>query len=276
MACGTPIAPKRDLQALTGGYRRTPVLQIGADLYRDTVESCAPRGVEASADVVLGESVGAAALSYWVRRSFLGLSRRIVSGSSPDVFLSPQADRHECVVYLRQGSNAAGSKAKGFARSTSTKDTARRASLDTGRRRIGSGLLGYHVPWFMTARTQRHAGESSFPQSAVDGRMDAMGHGERGKPHPKHSKWQHRRASPPHESHPQRRTLFWVQLFATPGDHGQETVEGELVHLSDEAIAVRRMDRAGCTGSPLSKIRVRPLRAVVLLLNADATNSGDR
>ncbi|MCP1443580.1 glutathione S-transferase [Pseudomonas sp. GGS8] len=31
-----PMMPKPDLTALTGGYRRTPVLQIGADVYCDT------------------------------------------------------------------------------------------------------------------------------------------------------------------------------------------------------------------------------------------------
>src|SRR5690554_7933278 len=31
-----PVMPKPDLTALTGGYRRTPVLQIGADIYCDT------------------------------------------------------------------------------------------------------------------------------------------------------------------------------------------------------------------------------------------------
>lgn len=31
-----PIAPKPDLLALTGGYRRVPVLQIGADIYCDS------------------------------------------------------------------------------------------------------------------------------------------------------------------------------------------------------------------------------------------------
>jgi glutathione S-transferase len=37
-ACDQPtILPKPELQALTGGYRRIPVLQIGADLYFDTV-----------------------------------------------------------------------------------------------------------------------------------------------------------------------------------------------------------------------------------------------
>ena len=35
-----PIMPKPDMQALTGGYRRTPVLQIGADIYCDTALIC--------------------------------------------------------------------------------------------------------------------------------------------------------------------------------------------------------------------------------------------
>ena len=30
------VMPKPDLTALTGGYRKTPVLQIGADVYCDT------------------------------------------------------------------------------------------------------------------------------------------------------------------------------------------------------------------------------------------------
>ena len=30
------IMPKPDLTALTGGYRKTPVLQIGADIYCDS------------------------------------------------------------------------------------------------------------------------------------------------------------------------------------------------------------------------------------------------
>ena len=30
------VMPKPDLTALTGGYRKTPVIQIGADIYRDT------------------------------------------------------------------------------------------------------------------------------------------------------------------------------------------------------------------------------------------------
>jgi len=35
-----PIMPKPDVKALTGGYRRTPVMQIGADIYCDTALIC--------------------------------------------------------------------------------------------------------------------------------------------------------------------------------------------------------------------------------------------
>jgi len=34
------IMPKPDVQALTGGYRKTPVLQVGADIYCDTTLIC--------------------------------------------------------------------------------------------------------------------------------------------------------------------------------------------------------------------------------------------
>jgi glutathione S-transferase len=35
-----PIMPKPDVVALTGGYRKTPVLQVGADIYCDTALIC--------------------------------------------------------------------------------------------------------------------------------------------------------------------------------------------------------------------------------------------
>jgi glutathione S-transferase len=34
------VMPKPDVLALTGGYRRTPILQIGADIYCDTALIC--------------------------------------------------------------------------------------------------------------------------------------------------------------------------------------------------------------------------------------------
>ena len=34
------VMPKPDVVALTGGYRRTPFLQVGADIYCDTALVC--------------------------------------------------------------------------------------------------------------------------------------------------------------------------------------------------------------------------------------------
>ena len=35
-----PVMPKPDVEALTGGYRKTPFLQIGADIYCDSLLMC--------------------------------------------------------------------------------------------------------------------------------------------------------------------------------------------------------------------------------------------
>jgi glutathione S-transferase len=35
-----PVMPKPDMVALTGGYRKTPILQVGADIYCDTALIC--------------------------------------------------------------------------------------------------------------------------------------------------------------------------------------------------------------------------------------------
>lgn len=51
------VIPKPDLLALTGGYRKTPVLQVGADMYCDTALIC---------DV--GELVAATRTRYTLRR----------------------------------------------------------------------------------------------------------------------------------------------------------------------------------------------------------------
>src|ERR1700752_3838826 len=77
------IMPRPDLMPLTGGYRRTPVMQIGADIYCDTQcimrelerrfprPSLLPRGFEGVA--------GASAM--WTDRSFFQSTVNLVFGS---------------------------------------------------------------------------------------------------------------------------------------------------------------------------------------------------
>ncbi len=61
------IMPKPDLMALTGGYRKTPVLQIGADIYCDTSIICRviDRLFPENSIYPATEEASIAAASYW-------------------------------------------------------------------------------------------------------------------------------------------------------------------------------------------------------------------
>ena len=91
-----PIAPKPDLTPLTGGYRRTPVLQVGADIFCDTrlilrelerrkpQPSLDPEGTTALADMI----------AYWAEHQFFRPTSLYVSGANHDLLPADlQADR---------------------------------------------------------------------------------------------------------------------------------------------------------------------------------------
>lgn len=62
-----PVMPKPDLTALTGGYRRTPVLQVGADVYCDTALIARRLEAEKSTPALFPEGQGfnASILAQW-------------------------------------------------------------------------------------------------------------------------------------------------------------------------------------------------------------------
>ncbi|MCQ4312983.1 glutathione S-transferase family protein [Pseudomonas stutzeri] len=62
-----PVMPKPDLTALTGGYRRTPVLQVGADVYCDTALMARRLEAEKSTPALFpeGHEFVAATLALW-------------------------------------------------------------------------------------------------------------------------------------------------------------------------------------------------------------------
>ena len=80
------IMPRPDLMPMTGGYRRTPVMQIGADIYCDT--QCIIRELERRfprptlfPDANAGLSWG---LGMWTDRSFFQNTVNLVFGSLAD------------------------------------------------------------------------------------------------------------------------------------------------------------------------------------------------
>jgi len=76
------MMPKPDLMPLTGGYRKTPVMQIGADIYCDT--QCILRELERrhpEPSLYRGTDAGTAnALTYWSDRSIFSPAVGIVFG----------------------------------------------------------------------------------------------------------------------------------------------------------------------------------------------------
>lgn len=62
-----PIMPKPDLTALTGGYRKTPVLQIGADIYCDSALIAQRLEAQKSTPALLpeGQAFNVAAFAQW-------------------------------------------------------------------------------------------------------------------------------------------------------------------------------------------------------------------
>ena len=99
------IMPKPDVVALTGGYRKTPILQIGADIYCDTaliadvIEAIAP----APSLYPKGAAAAARTLAQWADSTLFwatvpytlqpaGLAH-MFSGASPDVIKAFGQDR---------------------------------------------------------------------------------------------------------------------------------------------------------------------------------------
>ncbi len=73
------IMPKPDLIPLTGGYRRIPVLQIGADVYCDTQVILAE--LEARAPGPRATSGADWAVNCWADRPFFGITVPIIFGA---------------------------------------------------------------------------------------------------------------------------------------------------------------------------------------------------
>ena len=66
-----PIMPKPDVVALTGGYRKTPVLQVGADIYCDTqlIMLELERRLPSPPFLLKGREGEARAITMWIDRN---------------------------------------------------------------------------------------------------------------------------------------------------------------------------------------------------------------
>src|SRR5438045_9035139 len=80
------IMPKPDLMPLTGGYRKTPVLQVGADIYCDTQLIMLEIEKRAAKPPLLpvGQEGEARALAMWIACTLFGPAVGVVMGAIAD------------------------------------------------------------------------------------------------------------------------------------------------------------------------------------------------
>jgi glutathione S-transferase len=257
------IMPKPDLMPLTGGYRRTPVMQIGADVFCDT--QIIVREIERRFPSPTLFPPGAAGvpwgLSSWTDRAFFQAAVNLVFGTlGPKV---PQA-------FVEDRSQLRGAKFdldKMRAAIPQMRDQLRaqlgwiEAQLADGRKwLLGDFSLAdasaYMNVWYLQSNLSAEedqvvAGLNSifagFSQVAAwETRMRALGHGTREEMTPDEGLAIAAKASPvtvaeDDPNDPNGRKVGDT-VRVVPDDYGKVEVSGEIVSLSAQHIAIRRVD----------------------------------
>jgi glutathione S-transferase len=250
------VMPKPDLTALTGCYRLTPVLQIGADIYCDT-KVIARRLDEERREPTLYPAGCAAlerAVSVWGEALFMPLvTIGFASGIFPQDFIDDRKKMLPGGVDEEQARAVMPSRADHI-----------RATLDLLEEQFADGrpfVLGkaasladfsvYHPLWAMRGVP---AGSAFFERSpqvvAWMDRVAAFGHGAPQDMSSADAVAIARAATP--QTKPAddpadptgRRVGDRIRVF--PEAYGRDPVEGELVRADAHSVAIRRRDeRAG-------------------------------
>ena len=253
-----PVAPKPNLTPLTGGYRRTPVLQIGADIYCDTklilrqLERLQPEPtLYPEGYAALGD-----AIAYWAEHQLFRPISLYVSGTNLDLLPSNlQADRSRMRGLPTPSEQTVRRAARRNAPAVKIQIARVNALLADGRDWIAGSALTvgdfavYHALWFITARSERLKHELT-PYRQIRKWMDRMyafGHGTvtsldatKALDIARNSAPDTPRSSSPFPEDPELGAAVRIRA----DDYGRDTIEGELVSINAEEIALRRQDEA--------------------------------
>ncbi len=259
------VMPKPDLVALTGGYRRTPVLQLGADIYCDTaliarvidrLNPSPPLYSDRSAisDMALAhfadQHLFAAAVAYAFQPPGI---QAMFSHMTPVQMQGFIEDRRN----FRKGGSAPRMPLPDAWNALLSMLPRLDAQLSDERRFLDGDVpricdfAAYHPLWFVLQAGPMVSILEPYPHlRGWLGRMAAFGHGE---PTPMESDEAiaiARAATPAMLPGRSAREIDGVgvgdEVSVAPTDYGVDPVVGTLVDADAEAIAVRRVDpRAG-------------------------------
>ena len=251
------VMPKPDLTALTGGYRKTPVLQVGADIYCDT--NCIARELERRHPVPTlfpdGGRGLALALAPWAAR-FFDAGSGLAMGLNDELPADLLKDRREFFSHMDFAAfreRAPHMFAQVLAHAGLVEE-----QLADGRLYLQGDHPGladasaYYVLWMVRGFVAAvNAMLAPYEKVARwEERMRAVGHGERSEMASSDAIAIARAAAPlPGLGVAAGDPLGLAagqRVTVTPDDYGKVPVEGELVTLCLQEVALRRADaRAG-------------------------------
>jgi len=267
------IMPKPDLTALTGGYRKTPVLQIGAEIYCDTrriareLERRQPTpGLFADGNPGMGP-----ALACWSDTAFFEPGAGLSMGVNEEIPEPVLRDREQFFNFMDFGTlpqEIPHLYGQLLAQATLVDD-----QLADGRRYLfgdnpGWGdICAYFVIWMCRNNVPVAAGyfESLANLNAWANRMAAIGHGRRAElPAAEALAIARETRAEPGTGvaayEPQALEAGMI-VTVTPDDYGKVPVSGRLISLDRRGISINRDDdRAGNVNVhfPRAGYRVQP------------------
>jgi len=246
-----PIAPKADLLALTGGYRRAPVLQIGADIYCDSALIAAELDRRFPARPLAPKTAGTASplLDNWADRILFWQVVRYSIGLRADAV--PPALIHDREAFWDQKIDLDGLKAD---------VVYHRDQIITGlgwlEKLLGSAdffagdtpaltdLALYHVVWFFAKADTAGNGSGLSPFSALSAwmaRIAEFGHGTQTELAPAEAINIAVSATPAQFpatglAHP----AIGGSVQVLVDEFGTEAINGTLAHIDDTRIILHR------------------------------------
>jgi glutathione S-transferase len=250
------IMPKPDLMPLTGGYRKTPVMQIGADVYCDT--QCIMRELERrfpEPSLYRGTDAGTAnALAFWCDRTLFSPAVGIVFAARPEI--------------LEPGFLEDRSKFMGRELSVERLKAATPVMLDllrphfawieamladgrpflTGAHPTLVDCSVYNPTWFITTNMSADAAPlDELPRlRAWYQRMEKIGHGKPTEMSSQEALAVAKAAQPTTQQrideHDSLGRKPGMRVQVTPDDAGRDPVSGELVAISPYEVVIRRSD----------------------------------
>jgi glutathione S-transferase len=255
------IMPKPDVVALTGGYRRTPFMQIGADIYCDSALMCRvidriapepPLYPAASAGIAEILAQWADSSLFWTAVPYTmqpaGVAH-LFAGASSDTLRAFAADRAAMSPNLRRAplADAAAALAAYFARLEAM--LADERSFLLGEAPCIADVAVAHSIWFLRRAPPVAAGFSGYPRVAAwYERVLAFGHGEATPLASAEALAIAARAA----SHAPTRVAAGQGFVAgdavtvTPADYAHDEVLGTIVGLDGDEVVIERSDpRAG-------------------------------